>query len=91
MRLLKTHPASGYNILRNIEFPWPVAEYVLQHHERLDGSGYPAGLTDRGSASRARSSLWPTWWKPWQPGDLTGRAGASRGPADGHTGGRDPL
>ncbi len=47
MRLLKTHPASGYNILRNIEFPWPVAEYVLQHHERLDGSGYPAGLTDR--------------------------------------------
>lgn len=47
MRLLKTHPASGYNILRNIEFPWPVAEFVLQHHERLDGSGYPAGLTDR--------------------------------------------
>ncbi len=47
MRLLKTHPASGYNILKNIEFPWPVAEYVLQHHERLDGSGYPAGLTDR--------------------------------------------
>jgi PAS domain S-box-containing protein len=47
MRLLKTHPASGYNILRNIEFPWPVAEYVLQHHERLDGSGYPGGLTDR--------------------------------------------
>ncbi len=47
MRLLKTHPASGYNILRNIEFPWPVADYVLQHHERLDGSGYPSGLTDR--------------------------------------------
>ena len=47
MRLLKTHPSSGYNILRNIEFPWPVAEFVLQHHERLDGSGYPAGLTDR--------------------------------------------
>jgi len=42
--LLKTHPEVGYKILRNIEFKWPIAEIILQHHERLDGSGYPRGL-----------------------------------------------
>ncbi len=42
--LIKTHAQAGYNILKNIEFPWPVAQMVLQHHERLDGSGYPQGL-----------------------------------------------
>jgi HD-GYP domain-containing protein (c-di-GMP phosphodiesterase class II) len=42
--LIKTHPQAGYEILRNIEFPWPVARIVQQHHERLDGSGYPTGL-----------------------------------------------
>ncbi|MGE4063677.1 MAG: PAS domain S-box protein [Rhodospirillaceae bacterium] len=39
--LMKTHPQAGYDILKSIEFPWPVAEMVLQHHERLDGTGYP--------------------------------------------------
>ena len=39
------HPFTGYSILKNVEFPWPVAEIVLQHHERMDGSGYPSGLT----------------------------------------------
>jgi len=43
-RLIQSHPHSAYEILRNIEFPWPVAEIVLQHHERLNGSGYPQGL-----------------------------------------------
>jgi HD-GYP domain-containing protein (c-di-GMP phosphodiesterase class II) len=43
--LIKSHPEVGYGILKDIEFPWPVAQAVLQHHERLDGSGYPAGLT----------------------------------------------
>jgi len=43
--LIKSHSEVGYNILKNIEFPWPVAQAVLQHHERLDGSGYPAGLS----------------------------------------------
>lgn len=43
--LVKTHPQVGHDILQGIEFPWPVAQAVLQHHERLDGSGYPAGLT----------------------------------------------
>jgi HD-GYP domain-containing protein (c-di-GMP phosphodiesterase class II) len=42
--LIKTHVQYGYDILKNIEFPWPVADVILQHHERLDGSGYPHGL-----------------------------------------------
>lgn len=42
--LIKTHPQAGYEILREIEFPWPVARIVRQHHERWDGSGYPSGL-----------------------------------------------
>ncbi|MBN1899907.1 HD domain-containing protein, partial [Candidatus Sumerlaeota bacterium] len=42
--ILKTHPEVGYDILKSIEFPWPVAQIVLQHHERINGSGYPAGL-----------------------------------------------
>jgi PAS domain S-box-containing protein len=43
-RLIKTHSQSGYDILKEIEFPWPVADVVLQHHERMNGSGYPHGL-----------------------------------------------
>ncbi len=46
--LIRTHPRAGYEILKDIEFPWPVAEMVLQHHERLDGSGYPQGLKSEG-------------------------------------------
>ena len=42
--LIKAHPQLGYDILKDIEFPWPVADVVLQHHERMDGSGYPQGL-----------------------------------------------
>lgn len=41
---MKQHAATGYEILKDIDFPWPVAEIVLCHHERLDGSGYPRGL-----------------------------------------------
>lgn len=44
LAIIKGHPRIGYDILKAIEFPWPVAEVVLQHHERLDGSGYPEGL-----------------------------------------------
>jgi len=43
--LINTHPQKGFEILDSISFPWPIAQIVLQHHERLDGSGYPAGLT----------------------------------------------
>ncbi len=42
--LLKTHPRVAYDVLSTIDFPWPVAEIVYQHHERLDGTGYPRGL-----------------------------------------------
>jgi PAS domain S-box-containing protein len=42
--LVRTHVDRGYETLRRIDFPWPVAEAVRQHHERLDGSGYPRGL-----------------------------------------------
>ena len=43
--LIKIHPQVGYDIVKDIDFPWPVAAMILQHHERLDGSGYPHGLT----------------------------------------------
>jgi HD-GYP domain-containing protein (c-di-GMP phosphodiesterase class II) len=43
--LIKTHSQSGYDILKDIDFPWPVARTVLEHHERMNGSGYPNGLT----------------------------------------------
>jgi putative nucleotidyltransferase with HDIG domain len=42
--LIKNHVKAGYDILRQIEFPWPLADIILQHHERIDGSGYPQGL-----------------------------------------------
>jgi HD-GYP domain-containing protein (c-di-GMP phosphodiesterase class II) len=42
--IIKTHPSIGYDILKAIEFSCPVADIVLQHHERLDGSGYPQSL-----------------------------------------------
>jgi putative nucleotidyltransferase with HDIG domain len=43
--LIKCHAKIGYDILKGIDFPWPIARFVLQHHERTDGSGYPAGLS----------------------------------------------
>ena len=46
MGIIKDHPKSGYEILKPLDFPWPVADAVLQHHERLDGSGYPNGFTE---------------------------------------------
>lgn len=42
--LLREHAENGYDILKSIDFPWPVADIVLQHHERIDGSGYPMGI-----------------------------------------------
>jgi HD-GYP domain-containing protein (c-di-GMP phosphodiesterase class II) len=44
--LIKNHVQAGYDILKKIEFPWPLADIILQHHERLNGSGYPQGLKD---------------------------------------------
>jgi putative methionine-R-sulfoxide reductase with GAF domain len=42
---IKIHPQSGYDIVKEIQFPWPIAHIVLQHHERMDGSGYPLGIS----------------------------------------------
>jgi len=42
--LIKNHPKVGYDILKKVDFPWPIAEIVLQHQEKIDGSGYPRGL-----------------------------------------------
>lgn len=42
--LFRNHPVAGYDMLKGVKFPWPLAEIVLQHHERIDGSGYPRGL-----------------------------------------------
>ncbi len=42
--IIKGHPQSGYNALKDVDFPWPVAQVALQHHERINGSGYPQGL-----------------------------------------------
>lgn len=44
MMLIKEHAQAGYEILKGIRFPWPIASIVRQHHERLDGSGYPQGI-----------------------------------------------
>jgi len=42
--LIKTHPLTGYNLLCDVDFDYPISEIILQHHERIDGSGYPNGL-----------------------------------------------
>jgi HD-GYP domain-containing protein (c-di-GMP phosphodiesterase class II) len=52
--LIKTHPQVGYDILKGIEFPWPIAQIVLQHHERVNGSGYPQGLSGEDILLEAR-------------------------------------
>jgi PAS domain S-box-containing protein len=52
--IIKTHPQVGYDVLKGLEFPWPVAQATLQHQERLDGSGYPAGLKGEAIIMEAR-------------------------------------
>lgn len=44
LALIRQHPEAGYNVLKKIDFPWPIAEIIREHHEYLDGSGYPRGL-----------------------------------------------
>ena len=53
-KLVKTHPTKGYEILKTVEFPWPLAEIVYEHHERMDGSGYPRGLKGEDILMEAR-------------------------------------
>ena len=53
-RLIKAHSEIGYNILKEIEFSWPIAQMILQHHEKIDGSGYPQGLKGNNIMLEAR-------------------------------------
>jgi putative nucleotidyltransferase with HDIG domain len=53
-QLIKDHPRVGYEMVKDIAFPWPVAHIILQHHERLDGSGYPEGLVGDAILPEAR-------------------------------------
>ncbi|MDZ4164382.1 MAG: PAS domain S-box protein [Smithellaceae bacterium] len=52
--LIKVHPQAGFDILKEIEFPWPIAQIVFQHHERMDGVGYPRGLKGQEILPEAR-------------------------------------
>jgi putative nucleotidyltransferase with HDIG domain len=52
--IIKTHPKVGADILKTIEFPWPISNIVRQHHERMDGSGYPDALTGKEILIEAR-------------------------------------
>ncbi len=52
--LIRAHPRAAHDILGNITFPWPVPDIVLQHHERMDGSGYPAGISGEHILREAR-------------------------------------
>jgi putative nucleotidyltransferase with HDIG domain len=53
-QVVKDHPRISYDMIKDIPFPWPVAHIVLQHHERLDGSGYPEGLSGDAILPEAR-------------------------------------
>jgi putative nucleotidyltransferase with HDIG domain len=52
--IIKNHPQVAYDILKKIDFPWPVADIVLQHHEYLNGTGYPQGLREKNILLEAR-------------------------------------
>lgn len=52
--IIKSHPQVGYDILKGIEFPWPIAQIVYQHHERIDGTGYPRGLAEKEILAESR-------------------------------------
>ena len=54
LELIRTHSKAGYDILKKINFPWPISKIVLQHHERMDGSGYPNGLSGQEILLEAR-------------------------------------
>ncbi|MCX5856122.1 MAG: PAS domain S-box protein, partial [Deltaproteobacteria bacterium] len=54
MQLIRTHAQAGYDIMKDVEFPWPVARIILEHHERMDGSGYPNGRSSNDILLEAR-------------------------------------
>ncbi|MFO7716171.1 HD domain-containing phosphohydrolase [Desulfosarcina sp.] len=54
MAIIRFHPQAAYDILKDIDFPWPIAQTIYQHHERMDGSGYPRGLKGEAILLEAR-------------------------------------
>lgn len=54
LNLVRIHPQAGYDMLKDVDFPWPIADVILQHHERVDGSGYPNGLKGDEMLAEAR-------------------------------------
>jgi putative nucleotidyltransferase with HDIG domain len=54
IQIMRQHPQTGFDVLHRVSFPWPIAEMVAQHHERLDGSGYPYGLVGEQICLEAR-------------------------------------
>jgi HD-GYP domain-containing protein (c-di-GMP phosphodiesterase class II) len=52
--IIKAHPQIGFDILKGIEFSWPIAQIIYQHHERMNGSGYPRGLSGEDILPEAR-------------------------------------
>ena len=52
--MIKTHPVLGFEILRAVDLPWPIAQIVHQHHERMNGSGYPSGISGKDIVVEAR-------------------------------------
>ncbi|HKI61184.1 MAG TPA: HD-GYP domain-containing protein, partial [Mariprofundaceae bacterium] len=54
LAMVRQHAQIGFDILKDIHFPWPIAQMVLQHHERMDGSGYPQGLKGKDILPEAR-------------------------------------
>jgi hypothetical protein len=65
MNVVRSHAQVGYEIVKNVQFAWPIAEMVWQHHERLDGSAIRAASRAPRSCSRRESSRSPTWSTPW--------------------------
>ena len=64
--LIKEHARKGYEMLKNVESRWPLAEIIYQHHEQMDGSGYPRNLKGEEILMEARAfSPLPMWWKRW--------------------------
>jgi len=54
MNLIRHHPEAGRDILKNVSLPYPIAEVVFQHHERMNGSGYPLGLSGKDILTESR-------------------------------------
>ena len=74
LAIMQMHSKAGYDILKDLEFDWPIADIVLQHHERLDGSGYPNGLKEEQIITGARiiavADVFDamTSYRPYRPG-----------------------